>query len=216
MIVSPTALTEISKAVFTITAKRFLQDLSMAAKQDPARFHHLYEWGQVGNPTQKLFIMKRTRIQYGQLQIDLIPMKSNKPVPIPTRLREPGPTGRTVSAKHIFRNKMEIMENNSPIHIYTKKTIVFSPDGQELVFLPKDRMINISHPGGPRTTHALREYTHTWYSMKAPTVITQSRLIRQIANEVAKTVNKQGSNPSQVYNTIKRVNSQYSREVSSL
>ena len=216
LIVSPTSLTEIAKAVFTITGKKFIQDLSVAARQDPQRYHHLFEWGEVGNPSQKLFVMRRAKVQYGQLEIEILPLKSRKVVPIPARLLEPGPTGKVVSAQHIFRDKMDIMENDKPVHIYTRRTIVFSPDGQELVFVPKGRVIYIMHPGGSKTTHALKQYTQTWYRMKAPTAIIQSRLIRQIANEVVKTVNTQGSTTSMVYTAIRNVNSSYSKEVTTI
>jgi hypothetical protein len=36
---------------------------------------------------------------------------------------------------------MEVIESNKPIHILTKKTIVFSPDGENLVFVPRNKII---------------------------------------------------------------------------
>lgn len=213
LIVSPIALTEISKSVFTITSKKFLRDLSAEALQNPKKYHHLYEWGSIGSPTKKLFLIKRAKVQYGDLIIDFIPIKSTKPVPIPARLLEPGPTGKVVSAQHIFRSKMEIMEENKPVHIYTKKTIVFSPDGKELVFIPKGHVINIMNPGGQETTHALQKFSNTWFMIKAPMALSQSRLIQQIGNEVSKVVNRKGSTKTQVYETIRRVNSNYSQDL---
>lgn len=216
VIISPNSLTEISKAIFMITSKKFLSDLSIAAKSDPQRFHHLYEWGEVGNNKQKLFLMKRGTVQYGNLRIDFIPLKSSKPVPIPARLLNPEPSGKVVSAQNIFKDKMNIMENNIPVHIYTKRTIAFTPDGNNIVFVPKGKLIEIMNPGGSRTSHSLEEFSNIWYLMKAPTAITNSRLIRQIGNEVAKVLNKQNSNSSQVYETIRRVTSSYSQEISIL
>jgi hypothetical protein len=212
LIISPISLTEISKAIFTITTKKFLKDLSIAALQDPKRYHHLYEWGEIGKEPRKLFMLKRSSIRYGNLTIDIIPMKSTKPVPIPPALLQPGKTGKTVKTQSIFRNKMEIMEENIPIHFVTKKTIVFSPDGQELVFVPSEKIINILNPGGTKTTHALRDFSKIWYDTKAPLVIQSSRLIQQIGNEVAKTINAQGSSPQMVYATIKKVTLSYSQD----
>ena len=125
IVVSPISLTEISKAIFTITTKKFLKDLNIAALTEPKKYHHLYEWGDIGKENRKLFLLKRSSIKYGNLTIDIIPLKSTKPVPINSALVSPGPTGKKVTAKSIFRNKMEIMEENKPIHMVTKKTIVF-------------------------------------------------------------------------------------------
>jgi hypothetical protein len=212
IIVSPMSLTEISKAIFTITTKKFLKDLSIASLQDPKKYHHLYEWGEIGKENRKLFLLKRSSIRYGNLTIDIVPLKSTKPVPINSALSVPGATGKKVTSKSIFKNKMEIMEENNPIHIITKKTIVFSPDGRDLVFVPAGRVIDIMNPGGVKTTHALRDFSKIWYDTKAPIVINNSRLIQQIGNEVAKVINTQGSSKDMVYKTIKMVSSKYSQD----
>ena len=212
IVVSPISLTEISKAIFTITTKKFLKDLNIAALTEPKKYHHLYEWGDIGKENRKLFLLKRSSIKYGNLTIDIIPLKSTKPVPINSALVSPGPTGKKVTAKSIFRNKMEIMEENKPIHMVTKKTIVFSPDGSNLVFVPARKVIDIMNPGGAKTAHALRDFSKIWYDTKAPMVISNSRLIQQIGNEVAKTINMQGSSAEMVYKTIKKVTSNYSQD----
>jgi hypothetical protein len=212
IVISPISLTEISKAIFTITTKKFLKDLSIAALTDPKKYHHLYEWGDVGKENRKLFLLKRSSVKYGNLTIDIIPLKSTKPVPINSVLASPGTTGKKVTTKSIFKNKMEIMEENKPIHMITKKTIVFTPDGKDLVFVPAGKVIDIMNPGGSKTTHALRDFSKIWYDTKAPIVINNSRLIQQIGNEVAKTINRQGSSPEMVYKTIKKVTSNYSQD----
>ena len=145
--------------------------------------------------------------------MEFIPMQSRKPVPIPTVESQPGDTGKSVTAHAIFRNKMEVMESDAPVHIVTKRTIVFSPDGTSLIFVPAGRTIDIMNPGGPRTHHALAEFSNIWFASKADTAIMQSQLIRQIGNRVAAVVNQQGSTPAQVYSTIRNVNEQYSKEI---
>jgi hypothetical protein len=219
-VVSPSSLTEIGKTIFIITAKRFLQDISVAAKADPKRFHHIYEWGAVGQTSKKLFLIKRSHVQYGQLEIEFIFSKSTKPVPIPARLLQPARTryNRRIfaSSRHIFRDKASIMEKNDPVHIITKRTIVFTPDGSQLVFVPKDKVINIMNPGGVKTTHALAEFSEIWYTMKAPAVITRSRLINNIVKEVVSSINTGNNSPSQVSAIIKNTNSKYSGETSVL
>jgi hypothetical protein len=213
---SPNSKTEISKAIFTITARRFLKDLSHAARNDEKRYHHLYESNKIGSDSKKLFIIKRSKIQYGELIISFVPLKSTEPVRISERLLRPGPTGKKVTARSIFRNKMEVMESNKPIHILTKKTIVFSPDGENLVFVPKNKIINIMSPGGKDTTNALQNFANTWYSTKAEIVVKQSDLFKRIASRVGVVVNRKGSSKSDVLNAIKQVTSKYSNEIGEL
>jgi len=210
-IISSTAMTEIARAVFTITAKKFLQDLSMVAIQDPTRYHHLYEWDRIGSQSDKLFVMKQKSVKNGNLSITFVPMKSTKPVPVNARLLEPSLSGKVVHSTHIFKDKMRIMEENDPIHYQTKKTIVFASDGNRLVFVPKGHIISIMNPGGKETSHALKEYSSQWYSMKAAQIVSESNLMDRIGSEVAKTLNQTNSSSSKIQDTIKRVTSAYSK-----
>lgn len=215
-IIRPRSLTEIAKAVFVITGNRFLRDLSAAAIQDPDRFHHLYEWNQVGNNNQRLFIMRREGVRSGNLVISLIPKPSTSFVPIDTELLQPGETGKVVSSQSIFRDKMRIMEENTPIFYETKRTIVFSSNPGMLVFVPKNTVIEIMSPGGGRTQYALRNFANQWYSMSAQSAIIDSRMFEQIGREVAKVMNKSSSTNAQVFAAVNRVTSRYSKEVTSL
>jgi hypothetical protein len=211
LIVSKNSLTEIGKAVFTITSKRFLQDLAIAAIENPAKYHHLYEWSALGNVNKKLFKMRQASVRYGDVQIVFIPMKSTENVPISPTLLVPGPTGKTVTRRSIFRDKMKIMESGQQIHMVTKRTIAFLDDQDDLLFLPKNTVINILHPGGKDTTNALNNFAENWYSTKAAIVVSQSKLIKQIGNAVAKEINTGNSTPAKIQATIKKVNQSYSR-----
>ena len=66
---SPTVLQEISKAIFTITGERFMSSLDNYARRNPKKMHHIYEWGQVGNPSKRLFVLERTSILNGNLSV---------------------------------------------------------------------------------------------------------------------------------------------------
>jgi hypothetical protein len=211
LIVHKNSLTEIGKAVFTITAKRFLQDLAVAAIEDPARYHHLYEWSALGSVNKKLFKIKQASVKYGNVQIVFIPMKSTENVPISPALLIPGPTGKTVTRRSIFRDKMKVMESGQPVHMITKRTIAFVDDEDNLLFLPKRTVINILHPGGKETTNALNNFAQTWYATKAELIVSQSNLIKQIGNAVAKEINAGNSTPAKIQATIKKVNESYSR-----
>lgn len=213
-VASPIARTEIAKAVFSITSKKFIRDLSVAAISDPKKFHHIYEWNRVGDPSQKLFIIKRAGVQYGNLVIELISKQSTKPVPIPQVLARPGSTGKMVTAQNIFRNKMDVMEAGEPVTIITDKTVVFSPDKENLVFVAPGTVINIMHPGGAATRGSFHEFTDTWYSIKAPMAIAESNLIKEIGNRVAKAVNAPGSTKMSVVSAIQEISYKYGGEVS--
>jgi len=212
-IISPTSLSEIAKAVFTITAKRFLQDLSKVAMENPHKYHHLYEWNKVGITSQKLFLIKRTNIKYGDLVITFVPMQSTSPVPINSALLVPGKTGKIVNSVHIFRDKMRIMEENIKVHYETKRTIVFNEFDEGLVFVPKNHIVNIMDPGGKETTGSLKQYSNYWYETEAPRIVSQSNLIKQIGNEVVKTMNSNNSSKTKVRDTIRKVVSSYSKEM---
>jgi hypothetical protein len=212
-IISPVSLSEIAKAVFTITAKRFLQDLSQVAMQNPQKYHHLYEWNRVGSNSQKLFLIRRTNIRYGDLVITFVPMQSKTSVPINSALLVPGKTGKVVNSIHIFRDKMRIMEENIKVHYETKKTIVFNEFDEGLVFVPKNHIVNIMDPGGKETTGSLKQYSNYWYEMEASKVVSQSNLIKQIGNQVVKTINSPNSSKTKVRDTIKKVVASYSKEM---
>jgi hypothetical protein len=219
VIISPKSMTEISKSIFTITAKRFLSDLARESIQDSGRYHHLYEWNEIGRNGRKLFLIKRSKVQYGNLVIEFVPLKSTKPVPIHPALLVPGPTGKVVTRRSVFRNKMSVMENNTPTSFVTRRTIVFLRQrtaGVKLIFVPKGKVVYSTNPGGKETTHALRNYSNYWYATKAPAIIENSRLIREIGNAVAKRINVGNSSKNDIYEVIKQVNNSYSRDLDTL
>jgi hypothetical protein len=215
-VASPTAKTEIGKAVFSITAKKFIRDLSAAAISDPKKFHHIYEWNRVGDPSQKLFIIKRASVQYGNIRVEMVSRPSRTPVPIPQALSQPGPTGKFVKAQSIFRNKMDVMEAGEPVVFTAQRTLVFTVDKENLVFVSPGTVINIMHPGGAATKGSFHEFAQSWYSMKAPIAIAESNLVKEIGNRVAEEVNKKGSTKTSVLAAIKEISYKYGGEIAEL
>ena len=53
--------TQINKAVFTITAKKFLKDFSIESSLNPKKYFHVFEWGEIGNTKEKLFGTREER-----------------------------------------------------------------------------------------------------------------------------------------------------------
>lgn len=201
--IGPAALTEIAKAVFVLTSKQFLRDLSAAAIQDPSKYHHLYEWNAIGNKQQKLFRIRRAGVAGGKLTIAFEPLKSTKPVPSTNINPE-------YASQHIFRDKMKVMEAGQPIQYRAQTTLAFSPDHMNMVFVPRGTVINIMHPGGIGTKNSLKTFSSDWYANSAKSIIMQSRLIQNIGSEVAKTLNKKNSTKNDVRAKIKAVASKYS------
>jgi hypothetical protein len=102
-------LNDIAKAAFVLISKRFLIATDTHSRLNPKKMHHIYEWNKVGDPLGRLFILERSGILNGKLMISTKFMPSRMPVPIPTELQTPGSTGRSVTTRHIFRNKAEVM-----------------------------------------------------------------------------------------------------------
>ena len=101
------------------------------AKMDPDALHHMYEWGQVGQESARLFeINSKASKRVIHFTGKFLPSKTSS-----NQYSEP------------FTNKAEIMENGISITVSPKKSdyLVFEVDG-ELVFTVND--VFIEHPGG--------------------------------------------------------------------
>ena len=107
---SPEVLQELGNAVFTVGANAFIKAMNLEAKSDPSSYHHIYEWGQIGRPEGRLFVIERSSIVDGSLIIGSKFLKSNLPVPVNPLLLTPGNTGKTVTSRNIFANKASSSE----------------------------------------------------------------------------------------------------------
>ena len=218
--VSPISLQEIAKSVFTITAKNFIKDISIAARTEPKKYHHLYEWNKIGNPSQKLFVLQRAHIQGGQLVINIETTSSKTFVPIRKELQNPGPTGKTVTARHIFKNKAEIMENGKPLTIYSNRVMAFYVDDPQrdnapdnIIFISPGYPITVQHPGGAETAGALTEFTHAWFESKSQAVIKKSMIIGRIGNAVSMELNRSNSTKVSIFRAIQNVTREYGQDI---
>lgn len=210
-LIGPKSLAEIAKIVFTLSSKKILRDIAAEAIQNPNRYHHLYEWSELGHNKQKLFQIKRERVINGNLIVAFVPMKSRAPVPIADPLKVPGPTGKVISSRHIFAKKMEIMEEGRPIYYESKTVIPISPNNEDIVFIPKGRAIKIMHPGGPDVKGSLQRYVEKWYSSENfASVLSGSRAMKEIQSQMINEMQKPNSTKESVRNRIKAVAAKYS------
>lgn len=183
---SPSVMQEIAKAAFTITGSQFAQAVDRYSVRNPKRMHHVYEWGQIGNPSARLFVIKREGILGGTLDIDVSFKMSRKPVPIPSELT--GMQGnRSVSSKSIFKDKANVMESGRSVKFIAKKVLTFlGDDGQ--VFVAPGTQITINNPGGVQTKNAFQTFMVEWYIQNAQSVMDSSGFYETIATGAAKAV----------------------------
>lgn len=207
---SKPTLTEMAKVTFTLGTKSMMRNLSIVAKGDPQRYHHIYEWNAVGRNTQLLFFAQRERVFNGELIIQLVPLKSNKEVPIKKVLLSPGRSGKVVKRRSIFRNKAEVMESGRPVSFTTRRTIVFADKENKMVFVRPNRNIRILNPGGTRAAGALEEFAITWFNANIHAVLRRSGIYKKLQTAVATSLNN-GMGPGQIQQVINSVTQSYSQ-----
>ena len=213
-LIKPRTIESIAKASFTITGKRFVSALDNRAQINPKKYHHIYEWGQVGSSTARLFVVRRMKVQGGNLILSLDFKRSKRPVPIPKILQTAGKTGKRVKSKHVFYNKANVMENGQPIHIQASKVLAFlGRDG--IQFVPQGTVINILNPGGKMVKNAFKEFSLDWYRKNYAPVMQSSGIFNQIERGVALCLNKKGDGAIEARQTIINIANRYSegREV---
>jgi phage antirepressor YoqD-like protein len=158
-LVSRETKSQIAKAVFTITTKKFIKDMNMQAVLNPAKYFHMYEWNAVGNTNKKLFEVKRQSISDGNLKINISYKPSKTAVPIPPELKIPGKKGKSAKKRSVFVNKAEVMESGRPVSFTTKQFIVFlSQRDNKMRFIRPNKTVRIQQPGGKLTTRAFDKF----------------------------------------------------------
>lgn len=214
-IVLPRSLTEISKAIFTITGKQFIRSINRDAKASK-NLSHIYEWKKSGINTKRLFVLNRDSVQNGHLVISTKFLKSKEPVPIKKELLRPGRNGKTVTAKNIFRDKARIMEEGNPITIHPRKYLVFPGKGGRLVFIKKPNSVIVRNPGGRGTTNSYKKYINAWYRKNGVAVIEKSMIFNKIEKKVGVALNKKDGGPVQARKAIVEISQKYSEGLATL
>jgi len=207
-LIKPRTLESIAKASFTITGRRFVAAMDRRAQTNPKKYHHIYEWGQVGSPTARLFVVRRMKIQGGNLILSLDFKRSKRPVPIPKTLQIAGKTGKRVKSKYVFYNKAEIMENGQPVHIHAARVLAFL-GRNGIQFVPEGTVVNILNPGGKMVKNAFKEFSLDWYRKNYASVMQSSGIFNQIEREVALCLNKKGDGAPQARQTIINIANRY-------
>ena len=207
---SPKVLEELANAVFTIGSKGFIKAMNLEAKANPKAYHHIYEWGKLGNTTQKLFILYRQNTAGGKLVIRPGFKQSKTKVPVDPTLTMPGKTGKTVASRHVFRDKASIMESGKPI-IYRARKPLPIPDGGQIRFVAAGTVIKNYYPGGRQVKGSFEKFFNYWFNTKLDAVINASGIIQSIDNETAKVLSNKGAGSREVKTAIIKLLQQYSK-----
>lgn len=206
---------QMAKAIFTIAGKDFMKATDVLAAHGGTRVKHLYEWNKVGKPTGRLFVITRDGVKGGSLKIGTKFKDSKVPVPIPAELKEPGPTGRFVNRKHIFKRKAEVMDKNSPVQSYAgwAQALALPSGGYGPIFIRYPRVVTIQHPGGRQAKNGMQLTLTAWF--KNPNNITaslaKSGYFKSLEFQLAKELRQRGAGATRASSVIKAVSDKYSK-----
>lgn len=198
-LVKPKALEQISRAVFSITGERFMVDIDNYSRANPKKMHHVYEWGKVGEPSGRLFVLERNSVLNGSLIINAKFLPSRMPVPINPELLQQGKNGKIVTRRSIFADKATVMEEGRSVSFTAKRILSFVGDSG-LVFVKPGTQINILHPGGKGVNGAFSEFLLEWYTNNGYSAMDNSGFFEKISNNVSIALNQNNA----TINTVKR------------
>lgn len=125
----------------------FYDYLDGLARVHPTILHHVYEWGEVGNPLQRLYELNLS-VSSRSATIGAEFLESTS---IPTGATEP------------FYNKAEVMENGETVIVSEKEAqaLFFEIDGEEFF---RKGPITIANPGGEAVRGSFVEAFNQFYT----------------------------------------------------
>lgn len=165
-----------------VMSDAFTEYMSAVAPAQQSRFHHVYEWGQIGDPTARLWEDKL--IGGGSDRTATFTWKASKQsVPVRQDFLDAG-----VKKIHVFVWKAPVMEYSKNISIEPKRgkflayfTGPTTPEGKyEMQFSTKP--IEVTNPGGEMVKGSFtREYVSWWGGAGASN--TFDKIIRRVLEE---------------------------------
>lgn len=141
----------IAQKVADTSIEVFYEYLDGLARSHPGMLHHVYEWGSVGNPFERLFELERNMVgSNGTITVRFL-----ESVTTPSNGSEP------------FYDKAAIMEEGNPVIVNEKdaRVLFFEIDGEEFF---RHGPIFIANPGGSATRgsflRAFNEFYTTYFT----------------------------------------------------
>lgn len=191
-----THINDLIKSANTIVTAEFVSHMSREAITSPLKFGHMYEWGMIGDPSQRLWRhILRGRGASRQLTFDF--KASQKAVPVDPALAAVG-----VKKNHIFTWKAPVIELGKPVSISPKLA-------RALVFMSKDikrgasssghgyqmdgrvyysGTINIAKAGPQEAWGSFTNEFNTWFRSGMPEEIIKSKLAVGIGRTIKNVV----------------------------
>ena len=197
-------LNDVAQAAFVILGQRFLTAVDTHSRLNPKKMHHIYEWNCVGDKNARLFVFAKSQIIDGKFTIYTKFTESKTFVPIPKELQNSGRRGRSVTSRHIFRNKAEVMEKGMPVRIESRKMLAFM-GRRGITFIQPGQVVNILKPGGREVKNSFEKFMIEWYSSHAQPIIDSSGLYEAIVKETAIVLNKNNTGMTDVRKAVKQV-----------
>lgn len=137
----------VTSKLANLAQESFYEYLDQLAKVNPGILHHVYEWGAVGDPQERLFRLKKTLannravITSDFLQSESVPPNGNEP----------------------FYNKATVMEEGITVVVneVQAEALFFEVDGVEYF---RTGPIVIENPGGPDVRGSFLEAFQDFYN----------------------------------------------------
>jgi len=114
------------------------------SRTSPKSFHHVYEWGRIGDDEARLFKLKKLPSDGLSLKVNYELTDSKSFVP-----------SENSNNRHVFVRKAEIMEEGKTVVIAPRfsERLVFDVSGYT-VFMPKGQSVTVRKPGGAATKNS--------------------------------------------------------------
>lgn len=138
---------KLAQKVGDLSVEVFYEYLDGLARSHPGMLHHVYEWGQIGNPFGRLYELG---MAVGKRGVTITAEFLQSDVPSPTS-NEP------------FYDKAQIMEDGIPVVVTEKdaEVLFFEIDGEEFF---RHGPIYIANPGGSATRGAFVKAFNDFYT----------------------------------------------------
>jgi len=174
------------KYTHALMAEAFVEHMSLIAASQPSRFHHVYEWGQVGDPTARLWTDKL--VGGGNNRIASFQWKASKQVvPVRDDFKELG-----VKQIHVFVWKAPVMEYGKNIKIEPKrsKLLVFftgptNPEGKYKI-MTSTNSIRVTDPGGPLTKGSFTKAYIAWWGGEGASTTFDTKIRRVLEEDLGR------------------------------
>lgn len=157
-------MSDLMNASMKIMKQDFQRYADMLAMNMPARFHHVYEWGQIGNPNAALWETLATG--HGRdREVSFVFRPSITTVPIPDI--PASKSGAQFKEIHVFTWKAPVMEYGEAVHIATRNSEVLAfpnPDlnsDRPLIFTRGP--VVVRNPGGKAVQGAFTTTFSDWW-----------------------------------------------------